>query len=131
MAVDGGDGETAVAARPAASKHGCRGDAGQRHVERQGEAARGGEADAHAGEAARPDGDGDQRQRAAFDAGLLQHRGDRGQQPRRLVAALLAHDGQGAPSRTTATPRPLTAQSKARTRLIRWRSRRWLGIVRS
>ena len=48
-----------------------------------------------------------------------------------------ARPARRAPSRTTATPRPLTAQSKARTRLMagrpaeRWRRRGGLGIVGS
>ena len=66
MGIDGGDRETVIGLG-GRQQDGRRGEAGQWHVQSQGEPARGSEADAHAREAARSDGDGDHRQRAAID----------------------------------------------------------------
>jgi zinc D-Ala-D-Ala dipeptidase len=94
MAVDGGDSQTA-ARRARLGKQGFgRGNTGKGHGEGHGKTARGGEADAQAGKAARPDCDGDQRQGTLVHAGLPKGGGNDGHQPGGLIAALLALRGQ-------------------------------------
>jgi zinc D-Ala-D-Ala dipeptidase len=97
-AIDGSHGEAAVRVVDFGEQSRCRGNAGQRHIERHCQAARRGEPDPHAGEAARPHRDGEQADIATFHAGRLQDRCDRRHQPRRLIAPRL--DGRGKASAT-------------------------------
>ncbi len=92
-AVDGGD-DRPPARHGLRQQHRCRGQARQRHGKPDGEAACRGEADAHAGEAARSDGDGNQRQFAPPDAGLAKDPLDRGQKRGRLIPAGFGKTGE-------------------------------------
>jgi zinc D-Ala-D-Ala dipeptidase len=84
-AVDGGDHQP-VARRGLRKQDRRRGDASQRHGQTDGQSARGGQAHTHAGKAARPHGDGNERELPPIDGGVGKHSLDRRQQACSLVS---------------------------------------------
>ena len=91
--VDGGD-QQPIARRGLGEQDRRRGDAGQRHGQADRQSARGGEAHTHAGEAARADRDGNERDRPAVDRSVGKDGFDGRQQTRRLVAARFGKTGK-------------------------------------
>ena len=92
-AVDGGDHQP-VARWRLGEQDRRRDDAGQRHGQTDSQSARGGEAHTHAGETARTDGHGNERERSTVDRGIGEHSLDRRQQACRLVSAAFTEAGQ-------------------------------------
>jgi zinc D-Ala-D-Ala dipeptidase len=92
-AVDGGDHQPG-ARWDLGEQDRRRGDAGQRHGQADSQSARGGEAHAHAGKTARPDGHGNERERSPVDRGIGEHSLDRRQQARSLVSSAFTEAGQ-------------------------------------
>jgi zinc D-Ala-D-Ala dipeptidase len=92
-AVDGGDHQP-VACRDLREQDCRRGDARQRHGQSDSQSTRGGEAHTHAGEAARADRDGNERERSSVYRGVGKDGLDGRQQTRGLVAAAFAQARQ-------------------------------------